>query len=163
LSRIQTGNIAFEPGEMELKPIIEEIFSLFAQNAKSKNIQLVKTINSGANVVADQNMIKTILRNLISNGIKFTNDGGTVSLSVEEQNDLIKISVIDSGVGIYKENINKLFRIDGGFTTPGTNKERGTGLGLVLCKELVEKNGGKISVESEPGRETKFIFTLPKQ
>lgn len=162
-SRIQIGNNAFEPEEVALEPIIEEIFSLFNQNAKSKNIQLVKNIDSEVNVVADQNMIKTILRNLISNGIKFTNDGGTVSISAEEQNEFIKISVSDSGVGISKENINKLFKIDGGFTTPGTTNERGTGLGLVLCKELVEKNGGKISVESEPGRGTKFIFTLPKQ
>lgn len=162
-SRIQIGSAAFNPTKLELEPIVDEVFSLFAQNAKTKNIKLDKMLEPDTAVTADKNMLKTIIRNLISNGIKFTTEGGTVSLAAEAHADSTQIAVKDSGIGIKSENLDNLFRVDGGFTTPGTNKERGTGLGLALCKELVEKNHGKIRVESEPGKGTKFIFTLPKQ
>jgi signal transduction histidine kinase len=161
-SRIQIGKIAFEPAEIYVESIFEDIFSLFNQNARNKKIRLEKKVDPDLKALADKNMFKTILRNLISNGIKFTKEGGSIIVSAEGENDFIKISAQDSGVGISEENIGKLFRIDGNFTTQGTNKERGTGLGLVLCKELVEKNGGKIWVESEVGKGTRFIFTLPK-
>jgi PAS domain S-box-containing protein len=161
-SRIQIGKIAFEPAEIDVESIFEDIFSLFNQNARNKKIRLEKKVDSNLKAIADKNMFKTILRNLISNGIKFTREGGQITVSAEKENDFIKISAQDSGVGISDENISKLFRIDVNYTTQGTNKERGTGLGLVLCKELVEKNGGKIWVESEVGKGTRFILTLPK-
>jgi signal transduction histidine kinase len=107
-------------------------------------------------------MLKTILRNLVSNGIKFTPEGGSVKVAAELEDKYVKLTVKDSGVGISEQNIQKLFKIDVNFSTQGTHKERGTGLGLILCKELVEKNGGKIKVESEIGQGTRFIFTLPK-
>ena len=113
-------------------------------------------------MVVDKNMFNTIMRNLVSNGIKFTKEGGNVYLTAIANEKFVNIAIQDSGIGLSQENISKLFRIDVNYTTPGTNKERGTGLGLVLCKELVEKNGGKIWVESELGKGTKFIFSLPK-
>jgi len=161
-SRMQIGSISFSPSEIDVESITTGVIDLFAQNAKSKNIKLEKQIDSGTRAFADKNMFKTVLRNLISNGIKFTKDGGTITVSANVQTDYVSISVSDSGVGIGEENLRKLFKIDSSFSTLGTNKERGTGLGLMLCKELVNKNGGDIHAESELGKGTKFIFTLPK-
>jgi signal transduction histidine kinase len=107
-------------------------------------------------------MITTILRNLLSNAIKFTRAEGEINLTAEEYNGNILISVIDSGIGIPEENIPKLFRVEKAFSTAGTEKEKGTGLGLVICKEFVEKNNGTLSVESTPGKGSKFIVSLPK-
>jgi signal transduction histidine kinase len=106
-------------------------------------------------------MIGTVFRNLISNAIKFTMQGGEVIISaVEKQNEII-FSVRDTGVGIPKNNIGKLFRIDQNYSTTGTNKEKGTGLGLILCKDFIEKHGGKIWVESEEKIGSTFFFSLP--
>lgn len=160
-SRIQIGSIAFNPMEINIAQIFDEIIKLFSQNSKNKNIKLEKKCDQLQKVFADSNMLNTIIRNLVSNGIKFTKEGGTISLSAEELNNAVQITVRDSGVGISQENIDKLFKVENNFTTTGTNSEKGTGLGLVLCKELVEKHHGKISVESELGKGTKFIFTLP--
>lgn len=161
-SRIQIGNIVFEPSIVNVETVLREIVVLFDQNASNKKIKLEQKAEANLNAFADKNMFKTVMRNLVSNGIKFTKAGGSVTLSAEEYDNLVKISVEDSGIGISQENIGKLFRIDVNYTTLGTNKERGTGLGLMLCKELVEKNGGNIWVESALGKGTKFIFTLPK-
>ncbi len=161
-SRIQIGQIAYEPEQVDVELVAEDVYRLFHQNARNKKIRLEKSVAPELQALADKNMLKTILRNLVSNGIKFTKEGGTITVSAEEKDNFINITVQDSGVGISEENINKLFKIDSNHTTQGTNKERGTGLGLILCKELVEMNGGKIWVESEIGKGTKFIFTLPK-
>lgn len=161
-SRIQIGSIAFNPMEINIAQIFDEIIKLFSQNSKNKNIKLEKKCDQLQKVFADSNMLNTIIRNLVSNGIKFTKEGGTISLSAEELNNVVQITVRDSGVGISKENIDKLFKVENNFTTTGTNSEKGTGLGLVLCKELVEKHHGKIWVESELGKGTKFIIRLPK-
>jgi PAS domain S-box-containing protein len=161
-SRVQIGVIAFEPTQVVVESIFDDIISLFNQNARNKKIRLEKKVDPGLKVLADKNMFKTILRNLVSNGIKFTKEGGTITVSAAEDDKFIKITAQDSGVGISEENIKKLFRIDVNYTTQGTNRERGTGLGLILCQELVVKNGGKIWVESEIRKGTRFIFTLPK-
>ena len=160
-SRVQIGSISFTPSQLHVESIVDEIFSLFHQFAKTKNINLEKKIDEGTTVFADKNMLTTILRNLVSNGIKFTNDGGVIEISAGVRDNKTFIVVKDSGIGITEENLKKLFRIDLSFSTPGTNKERGTGLGLLLCYELAQKNKGKISVESEVGKGTKFILTLP--
>jgi signal transduction histidine kinase len=112
-------------------------------------------------VFADENMIKTILRNLISNAIKFSYMDGTIVLKIISNGDYTEITISDSGTGISEENMGKLFKIDSNFTTKGTSEEKGTGIGLALCKELVEKCHGKICVESEIGKGSKFIFTIP--
>ena len=161
-SRIQTGSIPFEAAHIGIESIIDDIFNLFYQNAKNKSIKLEKRLDPSIKVFSDKNMLKTILRNLVSNGIKFTPEGGTVTVAADLEDKFVKVTVKDSGVGISEQNLQKLFKIDVNFSTQGTHKERGTGLGLILCKELVEKNGGKIKVESEVGNGTKFIFTLPK-
>lgn len=107
-------------------------------------------------------MTETVLRNLVSNAIKFTKEEGLISIKVIDlENSMVEFSVQDSGIGMSPENLAKLFRIDTHHTTLGTKNEKGTGLGLILCKELVEINGGKISVESELGAGTKFSFRLP--
>lgn len=162
-SRIQTGNFALEPSKVNVESVFDDMISLFNQYARNKKIRLEKKVDAALYVIADQNMFKTILRNLVSNGIKFTKENGSVHLTAIANEKFVNITVQDTGIGLSQENINKLFRIDINYTTLGTNKERGTGLGLVLCKELVEKNGGKIWVESEIGKGAKFIFSLPKK
>jgi len=106
-------------------------------------------------------MIKTILRNLISNAIKFTHRNGKVEVLVIAENQHVNISVADTGIGMTDDTIAKIFRIDSDLSTPGTDNERGTGLGLFLCKEFVEKHGGKIWAESEEGKGSIFIFLIP--
>jgi signal transduction histidine kinase len=106
-------------------------------------------------------MIKTILRNLISNAIKFTHKNGKVEVKAMIINNQVEISVSDSGIGMTKETIAKLFRIDANLSTPGTENEKGTGLGLFLCKEFIEKHGGKIWAESESGKGSVFKLVLP--
>lgn len=161
-SRVQSGNVSFSPTKLNVASIVDEVYHLFSQNAKGKAIKLEKYIDTSIEILADKNMFKTILRNLISNGIKFTGNGGSITISADVQSDHVKICVKDSGVGISEKNLRNLFKINSSFSTLGTNKERGTGLGLMLCKELINKNAGDIHVDSELGKGTKFIFTLPK-
>jgi len=106
-------------------------------------------------------MIQTVLRNLISNAIKFTSPGGEIFVFVKKSDNQYQISVKDNGVGIIPENIPKLFTVGSNYSTSGTSHEKGTGLGLILCREFVEKHGGKIWVESEAGKGSVFSFTLP--
>jgi two-component system sensor histidine kinase/response regulator len=111
---------------------------------------------------ADYNIVNTVIHNLVSNALKFTPAGGHVEVSAREQSDVVEIAVSDTGVGIYPGDLPKLFRIDVQYTHLGTAGEKGTGLGLILCQELVERNHGKIWVESEVGKGTIFRFTLPR-
>jgi signal transduction histidine kinase len=108
-------------------------------------------------------MIGLVLRNLISNGIKFTNEGGLIKVTALQNDIMTEITVSDNGVGITQEDIDKLFRIDIHHSTTGTNDEMGTGLGLILCKEIIEKHSGEIRIESELNKETKIIFTIPSK
>ncbi len=162
-SHSQTGIIEFLPQEIKIKTVISEIVLLSQPIAKNKSIGLLDDTESNISVYADKNMINTVLRNLITNAIKFTKKNGTIIVSVNEtkKQDFIEISVTDTGVGIPKDKIDNLFRIDKNTSTPGTEKEIGTGLGLILCKEFVEKNSGEIWAESEVDKGSKFIFTLP--
>lgn len=159
-SRAQTGRLEYNPEKIELKTFIEDSFRILAGQAENKQIKLIDKTQP-FNIYADINLTKTILRNLMSNAIKYTGKGGSVSVSSKQDNNMIEVSVSDTGVGMPHEALEKLFRIDTKYSTPGTAKETGTGLGLILCKEFVEKQGGKISVESEVGKGTTFKFTLP--
>lgn len=164
-SRIQTEGVHLKFQSINVKSVVQEIINLFTQNIINKHIIIHKKIEDSLRVFADQNSFQTILRNLISNAIKFSYDNGTIVISASEndyEDGFVKIVVEDNGAGISKENIQKLFKIDLNYTTVGTSQERGTGLGLIICKELVEKNGGKIWAESQVGKGTKMIFTLPK-
>lgn len=157
----QTGRLEFNPKTIELSEIVTEIIGLMHLQSVYKKVAVYTGIGYGTKVFADSDMVKTIFRNLISNAIKFTNMGGKVWIVAKQKENEIEVSISDTGIGICQENIDKLFRIDEKFKTLGTLSEKGTGLGLLLCKEFVEKNGGRIWVESTPGAGSTFSFTLP--
>ncbi len=162
-SRTQNGKMKYEPDTVDLYRIIHENFSLMEDAAKKKNIILHSRIRSETYTIGDNNMLKTIFRNLLSNAIKFSNINSEVIVDIEDLNEYYyKVSVIDKGIGISPTDIDKLFRIDVHYTTIGTSNEKGTGLGLILCKEFIELNGGKIYVESKINEGSKFILTIPK-
>jgi len=160
-AKSQTGKIKFCPVTLNLKPIIVEIFDILNSTAEIKNISLNYYQSIQVEVYTDENMLKTVLRNLISNGIKFTNTNGKVDIYAMQKQNFIEITVSDNGVGIKEEIRDKLFKIDKIVTTSGTANEKGSGLGLILCKEFVEKHGGRIWVESEVGKGSAFKFSLP--
>ncbi len=141
--------------------MVENELQDFEYLAKQKEIALNWNIPSNHYVSADLMMMKTILRNLISNAIKFSNKGGSINISSTEKESFIEISVKDSGVGISDDMQRKLFKIDSFQTSPGTSNEKGTGMGLIICKEFVTLHGGDIYVKSDPGKGSEFIFTLP--
>lgn len=157
----QTGQINFKLEKLILSSIIQEILDISISNAKMKNISLNDIQSGDIEVCADENMLKLVLRNLISNAIKFTRPGGNIKvLAISKQNH-VEISISDNGVGMNDETCKKLFDIPENMTSVGTANEKGSGLGLVLCKEFVEKLDGKIRVESELGKGSNFKFTLP--
>jgi len=161
-SRIQRGIIEYEPEEIDIHEIAEYNIDLFTSKAEQKQIILTSFVQKEMLTYADYNMVNTVIRNLVSNALKFTRAGDTIEISAQEQETHIEVAVSDTGIGINKEDIPKLFRIDVQYTHTGTAGEKGTGLGLNLCKDLVEKNGGRIWVESALGKGTTFRFTLPK-
>ncbi len=162
-SSAQTGRLEYNPQINNLQCFIKEELQLLNTNAEQKNIKLLAEVPENTFAFFDHNMIETVIRNLVSNAIKFTKPGGSVSIIASNQDEMVQIEVKDNGVGISDEDQKKLFRVDVHHSTSGTNNEEGTGLGLVLCKEFVEKNGGKIRVESVEGRGSRFIFTLNKK
>jgi Signal transduction histidine kinase len=162
-SRIQTGRIKLSPEPVLLSDEISNVFDLNGSVSYAKSIKLKNSVDESFEIIADKEMLRLILRNLVSNAVKFSTTDSVVEVKAEKGKDFISISVKDSGIGIKKEDIDKLFRLDIHYTTKGTNNELGTGLGLILCKELVEKHGGTISVESEFGRGSCFTFTIKNQ
>ncbi len=161
-SRTQTGRMAFSPQELNLKAVAENSISLLWGNALAKNITLADEIDLSCTVYADKNMLNTIFRNLISNAIKFSSPGGEIKISASPKDSVFVVSIADCGIGIEEEHRNKIFSIDTKIHTKGTAGEKGTGIGLILCREFVERNWGKIWVESTPGKGSTFYFTLPK-
>ena len=161
-TRSQTGRMVYNPEFVEMVSLIKEVASIMEVSARQKKISIVFQLPRNAPVNADKAMISTILRNLISNAVKFTQADGEIVISAGQLDNELLVSVSDNGVGIKKESLNKLFRIEESFTTSGTNNELGTGLGLILCKEFVDKHHGKIWVESKVGKGSKFCFTIPK-
>ena len=161
-SRVQTGRIEFNPINFDLTNLANDVIALYQVNAARKKIMLTNSLENEYYVKADKFMIDTVLRNLISNSIKFTKQGGAITIVSKELSDqkMLQISVEDTGVGMKEEVISKLFKIDEHFTTKGTDKEKGTGLGLILCKEFIEKNGGKIWAESTLGEGSQFKFLI---
>jgi signal transduction histidine kinase/ligand-binding sensor domain-containing protein len=157
----QRGKINFNPLSFNLSQLIQEEFLMINDMASGKNIELRSLIPDSLTVLADKNMIRTVLRNLITNALKFTHKNGLVEVSSITSLKHLEIAVSDNGIGISQESIAKLFRIDSNLSTRGTENEKGTGLGLILCKEFVEKHGGTIWVESNEGEGSTFKFTLP--
>ena len=157
----QTGKNICNPQKTNLSAIINEILKASRPIAKIKNISLNYIQTDDVEVYADVNMLKTILRNLFSNAIKYTHPNGEIAISAQRNQSNIEIWVSDNGVGMSEETRNKLFDIDANVSTTGTANEKGSGLGLILCKEFVEKHGGEIWVKSELGKGSAFIFSLP--
>lgn len=162
-SRSQMKKIEVNPIEFDLQSLVEVVIKLHSEQARLKHIKLENKIPENLKVIGDMSLINTVFRNLISNGIKFTNNDGVVTIGcLGQSDDFCEIFVEDNGVGIPPDKLDKLFSISTSFTTPGTNNEIGTGLGLILVKEFVEKNNGQISVESQLGKGTIFKIKLPK-
>lgn len=167
-ARIQQGTMTFSPRSIDLSgPVSENIRNLQAP-AKQKSLHLTHTVAPGTYIFADPNILNTLLRNLISNALKFTHKGGQILVaassarSTDKETDDTEITVSDTGIGISQEDMEKLFRIEQTYKRPGTTEEEGAGLGLILCKALVAKSGGDIRVESEPEKGTTIRITLPK-
>jgi signal transduction histidine kinase len=159
---LQSGRIKVEKGVINLAEMGVEIINLYKDAADNKQLELVNNINENILVYADKYMIDTIIRNFVSNSIKFTNSGGKIIIKGVINGDNAEVSVTDSGIGISIENQKNLFRIDEQFRRDGTANEKGTGLGLILCKEFIEKNNGVLWVESEEGKGSRFSFTVPR-
>lgn len=160
-SRMQTGKIQFQPENTAVKPIITEVASLAEPAAEEKNITISVNTEDNIKVIADRNMLTTILRNFVFNSVKFTRQGGEIHICAEKKQDKIRFSVADTGVGMSQDKIDKLFDISEKTSTPGTQNEKGTGLGLILSKEFINKHNSKIHAESTPGKGSTFSFELP--
>ncbi|MEF8846405.1 MAG: PAS domain-containing sensor histidine kinase [Bacteroidales bacterium] len=160
-SRVQRGKMDFQPETLDMSSLLDKITELMKANLGEKNIAFSKTVEPDLAVYADRFMLETILRNLLSNAIKFTHNQGSIDIKAYREEKQTVVSVQDTGVGMPQETADKLFYIENTFSTPGTNKEKGNGLGLILCKEFVEQHGGKIWVESEVSRGSTFSFTIP--
>jgi len=162
-SRFQTGKIKFQPSFQNMFTIVEDIRMLLNQNIIIKEIVIRNKLNPSTFIWGDTNMLHSLMQNLLSNAIKFTNKGGIIEITEQSFENKIEFTVADNGVGIEQEDLEKLFKLDVSFSTTGTMNERGTGLGLALCKEIIGMHGGSISVQSKINAGTKIIFTLNKQ
>jgi len=161
-ARSHSGNIAYNPANYNIKTIIENDFQILNASAQEKKIKLVNQVPDDIICKVDNAMIDTVVRNLLGNAIKYTHENGLITVSYKKNNHFVEISICDTGIGMSQQVIEKLFRIDEkNVSMRGTNGEKGTGLGLILCKEFVEKHGGKIWVESEKEKGSTFYFSVP--
>lgn len=160
-SRIQTGRMEFKPKKINLKESVDASLVLLSPNYKAKKIEITNEVSGKLEVNADQFMLDTVFRNLISNAIKFTHPKGKIAVRAKQKANEIILEVEDNGIGIDKKEIDHLFNIENSYSQEGTNEEKGTGLGLILCKEFIEKHGGKIGVKSKKDKGTIFFFTIP--
>lgn len=159
----QTDGLEYNPEQLDLAELILQTFSLLKASASNKNISLVYDKKENSLAFCDEEMIKTVIRNLVANAIKFSFPNNSVTVNVEDSNNFKKICIEDNGTGIADELKGKIFSLENVYTSKGTQGESGTGLGLILCKDFVEKNGGKIWFESNNGKGTKFYFTVPQK
>ena len=163
-SSMQQNRTAFNPELMSLNPVITDSIGMVMQMAQSKKIEISCLISDDINVFADMHMLQTILRNLVSNSVKFTPRGGKIDLSATiNENEFTEIAIRDDGIGMNKEMLDGLFQLDVNTSRKGTDGENSTGLGLIICKDFVEKNGGKIRVISQEGKGSTFYFTMPSR
>ncbi len=161
-SMSQTDRIKFEPTGIDVCQVVKSVFKLYKLNAHEKNLQLHNRVNQGTMVYGDRNMVSTIVRNLISNAIKYTRPRGKIIVCTKSSRNVIQILVADNGIGIPEDMAGKLFRIDEQVTRTGTANEEGTGLGLILSMEFTRKNGGTLTVSSKPGKGSTFTLQLPR-
>ena len=159
-SKMQRGMTEFNPENFSLKSLTDESIKIFYDSAKKKDVEIEEDIPEDILVSADRAMLETIIRNLVSNALKFTNKGGKVRISAKSVNDIVEISVKDTGIGMSKDLVDNLFKIDKQTTRKGTTDEPSTGLGLLLCKEFIKTHGGEIFIESEVGKGSEFRVML---
>jgi signal transduction histidine kinase len=159
--RTQSEGIVLNPRKFEFHKLVQDSLSVLKNNAIEKSIEIDNQVNEGIWVMADYPMVETVMRNLINNSIKFTPTGGKVSISAIIDNKVLRVDVGDNGVGITPDDLKKLFNVDSNVKTRGTNNERGTGLGLVICKEFIDLHAGDIWAESVLERGTVFHFSIP--
>jgi len=160
-ARLQTGNIEAIPEIIPLSSQVEMVIDSLKLLANQKDITIENAVDDETEVYSDHELLRIVLRNLISNSIKFTKPGGLISISAKRKEIYSEVTISDTGVGIAKEALDKIFRIDVHYSTEGTAKEKGTGLGLILCKEIIERQKGKIWAESNLNKGSKFTFVLP--
>lgn len=161
-SKVQTGTMPFQPRQQKLLPIIDYVSENLDSVLYLKQLKLICSISNEFEIFADTKMLTTIFQNLISNAIKYSNPHGIITISAHSFNNQTEVSIADNGIGMITETKTKLFNINHQVSTPGTADEKGSGLGLILCKDFIEKHNGKIWVESKLGEGSKFIFSLPK-
>ena len=161
-SKSERGIIDFTPKAHKLNGIVNECFLIVKTQADRKGVALTVSIDEDLEIVCDKNMLTTIIRNLLSNAVKFTPKSGWIIVKVEDNKSDFVFSINDSGVGMSNEELNQLFRLSANRTNYGTDGEKGNGLGLILCKEFIEKHGGELSIESTEGIGTSVSFNIPK-
>ncbi len=161
-SLMQRNMLEYKPVTLNLHDVVDKVIEISNQSAVKKNITLSNNVDAGVSVYADADMLRSVVQNLIVNAIKFTRPEGRITVSSADKKSYVEVSVRDTGIGIESERASKLFNMNTISTTNGTGGEKGTGLGLPLCREFVERNNGNIWVESEPGKGSKFTFTLGK-
>jgi len=161
-ARAQSGSIEKNPSIFVINQIINDSISLFKNSIDQKNIIIIANFIKEYEVHADKNMMMTVLRNLLSNAIKFTPNSGEIRIEIQENQEFIEVSIVDNGIGIDSDKIERLFKIDQPVSTPGLENEKGTGLGLIICKEFVKQNGGIIAVKPNKNKGVKFTFSIPK-
>ena len=161
-SSSQMGEIPFSPKNIDINLIVKENIDLILTKTQSKHFRLYVNMPEPTLVFADENMIKAVIRNILSNATKFTPNNGLIDIYITEENGFIKLHIQDSGIGMNETDLNKLFRTEIHHSTLGTSNEKGSGLGLILCKEFIEKNGGTLSVISKPQKGSTFSFTIKK-
>ncbi len=160
-AKVQMSKDSVNPESLSLYEIVQKNISIMRGNVKEKKISVKNTIEPALKVFADKDAVYSVIHNLLSNSIKFTENGGRIVFSAASRNNECVITVSDTGMGIKPAKLKKIFKIDQNVSTPGTENEKGSGLGLILCKEFVESNGGKIWVESIEKKGSRFYFTLP--
>jgi signal transduction histidine kinase len=160
-SRSQRGKIKYEPVRFNLSTLVQENINLHRLLAERKGIMLQSNDQGEVYAYGDRDMINSVIRNLVTNAVKFTERDKKVEIQLNPKDKEVEVSIMDEGIGISSEQLEKLFRIDEKFKSTGTAGEKGTGLGLIICREFVEKNGGEIHVRSSPGKGSVFSFTIP--
>jgi two-component system sensor histidine kinase/response regulator len=161
-SRSQTRSLKLNPGNFGLYQSVQNCFEITEGAAKAKGIVLSNKVLKSEKIYADEKMVSTIFRNIVSNAIKFTQKGGKVEVLSLSNHEVVTIEIKDNGIGMDKSKLAKLFHIDEKHSSRGTEGERGTGLGLLICKDFVEQNNGKIWAKSEPGKGSSFFISFPK-
>lgn len=160
-AKIQTGNMSFNPSTFPLAAFMHDEFTLLSEYARQKQQTLTFKPTQEIMVNADESMLSSVLRNVVINAVKFTPNNGSIHVSIEKKDNKAYIKVSDTGVGISAENLNRLFKVNESVKTYGTNQEPGTGLGLILCKEFLQRSGGDISITSKVGEGTEVVIYVP--